>query len=79
MSTRLLVSNLSRSTSEADLANLFNRVGLVLSVTLHTDEKTGARMRSGFVFMTETGAQEAVRILSGTILHEQEISVRVTD
>jgi RNA recognition motif-containing protein len=79
MSTRLLVSNLSKKTSEADLVNLFNRVGLVLSATLHVDDKTGAHTSSGFVFMTEAGAQEALRVLSGAMLHEQEISVRVTD
>jgi RNA recognition motif-containing protein len=79
MSTRLFVSNLNKKTSEADLANLFNRVGLVLSATLHRDEKTGVYTNSGFVFMTEAGAEEAVRVLSGTMLHEQEISVRVID
>lgn len=79
MSIKLLVSNLSKNTSEADLANLFNRVGLVLSTALQVDERTGAHKSSGFVFMTEAGAQEAIRVLSGAMLHEQEISVRVAD
>ena len=77
MSTKLLVSNLSAQTSDADLANLFNNIGLVLSASVNRDEKTGASRKSGFVSMTETGAQDAIRILSGTILHGQEISVKL--
>lgn len=79
MSTKLLVSNLSARTSDADLTNLFNRVGLVLSASVHVDKNTGASTRSGFVFMTEASAQEAVRMLSGTALHGQTISVRIAD
>lgn len=79
MSNKLLVTNLSNRTSDADLTNLFNRVGLVLSASVNVDRHTGTSTRSGTVFMTEVSAQEAVRILSGTMLHGQTISVRLVD
>lgn len=79
MSTKLLVSNLSRSTSEADLVKLFNRIGLVLSASISVSEQTGVPTPAGFVFMTEAGAQEAARVLTGTWLHERQILVKVVD
>ena len=79
MSNKLLVGNLSKDTSEDDLTNLFNRVGLVLSTTINVDGRSGRRTNSGFVFMTEEGAQEAVRVLNGTLLHEQEITITLAD
>lgn len=79
MSTKLLVSNLSRNTSEADLVKLFNRIGLVLSASIPLDEQTSRYANAGFVFMTEDGAHEAARVLSGTWLHERQISVQVVD
>lgn len=79
MSAKLLVSNLSRETSASDLANYFNGIGLVLSTSISVDERTGASLRSGFVYMTEAGAQDAVRILSGTTLRDQQITVSIVE
>jgi len=74
---RLHVSGLSRDTREADLSNLFNRAGLVMSVSIPVNERTGRGQDFGFVNMgTEAGAQAAISSLDGTILRESQISVR---
>lgn len=75
MGTRLHVGNLSRQTTEADLENLFNRVGLVLSVSIPSDERTGVRKQFGYVDMTSEGAQAAIKSLHGSVLHQHELSV----
>jgi RNA recognition motif-containing protein len=74
MSTRLRVGNLNRYTTEADLANLFNQVGLVLSAAISVDAK-GISQRSGFVSMTEEGAKAAIEAFNGFVFQELELSV----
>jgi RNA recognition motif-containing protein len=75
MSTKLHIGNLSRYTTEADLTNLFNRVGLVLSATIPVDGKTGVANRFGFVSMTEEGAQAAIQAFNGFLFQELQLSV----
>jgi RNA recognition motif-containing protein len=75
MNTKLRVGNLNRYTTEADLTNLFNRVGLVLSATIAVDEQTGASRRYGFVSMTQEGADAAIRAFDGFQFHELQLSV----
>jgi len=75
--TRLHVSGLSTDTSNFDLENLFNRAGLVMSVSLPTNERTGKSQDFGIVSMgTEDGAQAAIKSLDGIMLHERQITVR---
>ncbi len=76
MSTKLHISNLSQITREADLENLFNQVGLVMSVSIPKDTKTGASKNFGFVTMTPEGAQSAIQKLNGAALCERQIAVR---
>lgn len=76
MSTKLFVGNLSQIAKEADLENLFNGVGLVLSVSIPSDAKTKAHKGFGFVNMTEAGAQTAIQTLNGSMLYDRQISVR---
>ena len=74
MSTKLHVGNLNRYTTEADLANLFNQVGLVLSASIAVDAK-GISKRSGFVSMTEAGALAAIQAFNGFVFQELQLSV----
>jgi RNA recognition motif-containing protein len=77
MNTRLYIGNLSQTTREADLENLFNEVGLVMSVSIPADAKTGAHKNFGFVTMGSTAAAEsAIKSLDGKQLCERQISVR---
>jgi RNA recognition motif-containing protein len=76
MTVKLYVGNLSRSAREADLENVFNNVGLVMSVAIPNDAQ-GNRKNYGFVNMgTEEGARSAIQTLNGTMLREMQISVR---
>lgn len=77
MTIKLHIGNLGQSTRESDLENLFNRVGLVMSVSIPTDAKTGNRKNFGFVNMgTPDGADAAIKTLNGSVLCERQISVR---
>ncbi|MBN1310456.1 MAG: RNA-binding protein [Anaerolineae bacterium] len=78
MSTKLHVGNLSRYTTEADLTNLFNRVGLVLSASIPVDARTGISKRFGFVSMTEEGALAAIQSFDGFMFQELPLSVNKT-
>jgi cold-inducible RNA-binding protein len=76
MTVKLHVGNLGQNTRPADLENVFNNVGLVMSVSIPTDAK-GASKNFGFVNMgTEAGALAAIKALNGTMLMERQISVR---
>lgn len=77
MTLKLFIGNLSQDAREADLENLFNRIGLVMSVAIPTDTKSGNRKNYGIVNMgTEAGAQAAIHALNGSMLCQREISVR---
>ena len=61
MSTRLYVGNLSYSTTEQELRDLFAQVGPVEDVSLPTDRNTGRVRGFGFVEMTnDADAQQAI-------------------
>ena len=74
MSTRVTVSNLSQRTTANDLHGLFNRSGLVMSVSVTPDR----HFPTGYVDMSSPEAAEAaVAALNGSTLHENQITVRV--
>lgn len=76
MTVKLYIGNLNKTTREADLENTFNNVGLVMSVAIPTDER-GKPRNYGFVNMgTEEGARAAIATLNGTMLCDNQISVR---
>ena len=76
MSTKLYVGNLSKNTTEDHLQNLFNRIGLVTSVAIPIDAKTGVRKNFGFVEMgTAEGAAAAIQSMNGHVLDEHELRV----
>ena len=77
MGTKLYIGNLSHTARETDLETLFHRAGVVMSVAIPTNAKTGYRKDYGFVNMgTEQGAQAAIQTLDGSFLIDQQISVR---
>ena len=76
MTKKLYVGNLSYSTTEATLSELFEAVGEVTSVNLITDRNTGRSKGFAFVEMAEdSAAQEAITQLSGKELDGREINV----
>lgn len=74
---RLLVRNLDRSTTEADLKNLFETYGRVQSCTIVLDAETGRSKGFGFLEMPKVGdAKAAVRNLNGVELDGERIRVK---
>ena len=66
MAKRLYVGNLSYSTTNASLSELFGEIGEVTSVNLITDRMTGQSRGFAFVEMADDNAAlEAVNKLNG--------------
>lgn len=74
MSKKLYVGNLSFSSTEGDLRDLFGRHGNVESVNVITDRETGRPRGFAFVEM-EDGAEDAMRALDGTDFGGRTIKV----
>jgi RNA recognition motif-containing protein len=76
MGTRLYVGNLSYSTTEQELQDLFGQAGGVADVSLPTDRATGRMRGFGFIEMaSEDAAQEAIRRFNGFMLRDRELTV----
>jgi len=58
---KLLIRNLPRTTTEAELRTLFEAYGKVQSCTLVTDKETGMSKGFGFVVMPRPGDAKAAR------------------
>ena len=75
MSKKLYVGNLSFSSTEADLTQLFERHGTVESVNVITDRETGRARGFAFVEMAEASAAgDAIRALDGSDLGGRNIN-----
>jgi cold-inducible RNA-binding protein len=76
MAKKLYVGNLSYTTTETTLSELFGGVGEVLSVNVITDRMTGRSRGFAFVEMAEhTAAQEAINQLNGREVDGRSIKV----
>jgi cold-inducible RNA-binding protein len=76
MASKLYVGNLSYSTTEGALSELFAEVGEVVSVNLITDRMTGRSRGFAFVEMAEqSAAQEAIDQLNGRELDGRSLKV----
>src|SRR5258708_21265718 len=76
MSQKLYVGNLSYSTTEDQVRDLFAQVGEVASVSLMTDRETGRAKGFGFVEMsTAEQAQEAIKRFNGYTLDNRTLTV----
>ena len=74
---KLLVRNLDRSTTEAELKDLFLAFGGVQSCNLVIDKATGESKGFGFVEMPKVGeAKAAMKNLNNKAIGENKIRVK---
>ena len=74
---RLLVRNMARNTTEADLRDLFEPFGPVQSCVIVNDAETGKSKGFGFVDMPKAGqAKVAISALNGLEVHGENIRVK---
>jgi cold-inducible RNA-binding protein len=78
METKLYVGNLSFSTTEDELRNLFAQAGTVSTVDLIMDRETGKSKGFAFVQMgTQQDAEKAITMFNGYSLGNRELRVNV--
>jgi RNA recognition motif-containing protein len=74
---KLLIRNLARTTTEAELKPLFEAYGKVQSCTLVMDSKTGLSKGFGFIEMPKPGeAKAAMKATNGSELNGSTIRVK---
>jgi len=74
---KLLVRNLARTTTEAELRTMFEVYGTVQSCTLVMDKKTGDSKGFGFIEMPKPGdAKAAMKNLNDTEVDGYKIRVK---
>ena len=74
---KLLIRNLTQTTTEAELRTLFEEHGKVQSCTLILDKKTGVSKGFGFVEMPTPGeSKAAMKTLNGTNVGGNKIRVK---
>ena len=77
---KLLIRNLSRTTTEVELRAMFEAYGTVQSCTLVIDKETGSSKGFGFVEMPKQGdAKAAMKILNGKDVAGSKIRVKKTE
>jgi len=77
---KILVRNLARNTTEAELKNLFEPHGTIQSCTLVIDKATGVSKGFGFVEMPRQGdAKAAIKMLNGLDVAGNKIRVKKAD
>ena len=77
---KLLIRNLARSTTEAELREMFEAYGKVQSCTIVMDNKSGGSKGFGFVEMPKSGdAKAAMKNLNGKDLAGNNIRVKKAD
>jgi RNA recognition motif-containing protein len=78
MASKLFVGNLSYSTTDERIREVFEQYGEVLSATVVRDRATGQSRGFGFVeYGAESAAQTAMESLNGTDLDGRSITVNV--
>jgi cold-inducible RNA-binding protein len=76
MSKRIYVGNLSYTTTESSLSELFGGFGEVVSVDIITDRMSGRSKGFAFVEMTdEAAALQAIEQLNGREVDERALKV----
>lgn len=74
---KILVRNLARTTTDAQIKELFTQYGAVQSCTLVMDDKTGVSKGFGFVEMPKPGeAKAAIKNLNDIELDGSVIRVK---
>ena len=78
MDTKLYVGNLSYSTTEQDLQELFGQAGTVVSATIIKDRETKRSKGFGFVEMSsQSEAENAIKMFNGFSLSNRELTVNI--
>lgn len=78
MESKLYVGNLSYSTTEDDLRNLFSQAGTVASVAVIKDRDSGQAKGFAFVEMSnQAEAQNAIRMFNGHFMGDRELRVSI--
>ena len=78
MEAKLYVGNLSYSTTEDELRNLFSQAGTVASVALIRDRESGQSKGFAFVEMSnQTEMQKAISMLNGYNMDDRELRVSI--
>jgi cold-inducible RNA-binding protein len=78
MDTKLYVGNLSYSTTEQDLQELFGQAGTVVSSTIIKDRETRRSKGFGFVEMSsQAEAENAIKMFNGYSLSNRELTVNI--
>ena len=75
MTKKVYVGNLPFSTSEEELAGLFQQVGPVESVSIITDRETGRSKGFGFVSMGADDADKAIAQFNGAQFNGRALTV----
>ena len=75
MSKNIYVGNLSWTTSDSDLHDLFSPFGSVTSARVIGDRETGRSRGFGFVEMDDAGAAQAIQALNGSSFQERDLKV----
>lgn len=74
---KLLIRNLARTTTEAELKNLFAPFGTIQSCTLVLDKETGESKGFGFVEIPNPGdAKAAMKSLNGKEIAGSKLRVK---
>ena len=77
---KLIIRNLSRDTTEAELRAMFEAYGAVQSCTLVMDKETGKSKGFGFVEMpVASAAKAAMKNLNATDVDGSEIRVKKSE
>lgn len=77
---KILIRNLNRQTTQAQLEELFRPFGKITSVVLVLDPATGRSKGFGFVEMpNKEEAKKAIAKLNGKNFHGVEIRVKTTN
>lgn len=77
---KLLIRNLNRATTEAELLEIFTMHGLVESCNLVIDKETGQSKGFGFVEMPKTQeAKVAIKKLDGSDIAGNKVRVKMAE
>lgn len=77
---KLLIRNLARTTTEAEIKSMFEVFGNIQSCNLVMDSKTGISKGFGFVEMPKSGeAKAAMKNLNGKDVAGNKIRVKKAD
>ena len=78
MVTKLFVGNLSRTTTEEDLSELFSRVGTVASIEVVTVPDSNMPRHFAFIDMSSPyEAERAIRLLNGSHLQGRPLKINI--